>query len=136
MMGALQEAEQRAMRARLRHAVQVEPGVDLLPPARQMRALAAAERRQRRRRLAFEATRLRGGDGVLRRRGRFRRGSVPTAAADAAVALRRAASLRSGLTCSRDALPQRALLFAQAALAPRRLRQFGNRTRRPAFHLT
>ena len=49
MMGALQEAEQRAMRARLRHAVQVEPGVDLLAPARQMRPLAAADRRQRRR---------------------------------------------------------------------------------------
>ena len=50
MMGALQETEQRAMRPRLRHAVEVEPGVDLLPPARQMRPLAAADRRQRRRR--------------------------------------------------------------------------------------
>ena len=49
MMGALQEAEQRAMRPRLRHAVQVEPGIDLLPAARQMRPLAAADRRQRRR---------------------------------------------------------------------------------------
>ena len=49
MMGALQEAEQRPMRPRLRHAVQVEPGIDLLPPARQMRPLAAADRRQRRR---------------------------------------------------------------------------------------
>ena len=49
MMGALQEAEQRAMRARLRHAVQVEPGVDLLSSARQMRPLAAADWRQRRR---------------------------------------------------------------------------------------
>ena len=49
MMGALQKTKQRAVRPRLRHAVQVEPGVDLLPPARQMRPLAAADRRQRRR---------------------------------------------------------------------------------------
>ena len=49
VMGALQETEQRAMRPRLRHAVQVEPGVDLLAAARQMRPLAAADRRQRRR---------------------------------------------------------------------------------------
>src|ERR1043166_9033406 len=49
MMGALQEAEQRPMRPRLRHAVEVEPGVDLLPPTRQMRSLAAADWRQRRR---------------------------------------------------------------------------------------
>ena len=49
MMGALQETEQCAMRPHLRHAVQVEPGVDLLSSARQMRPLAAADRRQRRR---------------------------------------------------------------------------------------
>src|SRR5207237_597035 len=42
MMRALQEAEQRAMCPRLRHAVQVEPGIDLLSPARQMRPVAAA----------------------------------------------------------------------------------------------
>ena len=34
---------------RLRHAVQIEPGIDLLAAARQMRSLAAADRRQRRR---------------------------------------------------------------------------------------
>jgi hypothetical protein len=49
VVGALQKAEQRAMGARLRHAMQVEPGIDLLPPARQLRALATPERRQRRR---------------------------------------------------------------------------------------
>src|SRR3954469_11072398 len=49
MMGALQKAEQRTMRPRLRHAMQVEPCIDLLAPARQMRPLAAADRRQRRR---------------------------------------------------------------------------------------
>ena len=32
-VGALQETEQLAVGARLRHAVQVEPGIDLLPPA-------------------------------------------------------------------------------------------------------
>src|SRR5712691_6471845 len=48
-VGALQETEQLAMGARLRHAVQVEPGIDLLPPARKLRTLAASKRRQRRR---------------------------------------------------------------------------------------
>ena len=33
MMRALQESEQHAMRAGLRHAVQIEPGVDLLAAA-------------------------------------------------------------------------------------------------------
>jgi hypothetical protein len=49
MMGALQETKQRAVRPRLRHAMQVEAGIDLLPAARQMRPLAATDRRQRRR---------------------------------------------------------------------------------------
>jgi len=31
-MGSLQKSEQRTVGARLRHAMQVEPGIDLLPP--------------------------------------------------------------------------------------------------------
>src|SRR2546421_3755453 len=41
---SLQETEQLAVGARLRHAVQVEPGIDLLPPAGKLRALAASKR--------------------------------------------------------------------------------------------
>ena len=47
-VGALQEAEQHAVGAGLRHAVQIEPGIDLLAATRQLRTLATAERRQRR----------------------------------------------------------------------------------------
>src|SRR5258708_33216441 len=46
-VGALQKPRQCAAGARQRHAVQVEPGVDLLPPAWKLRALAASKPRQR-----------------------------------------------------------------------------------------
>jgi hypothetical protein len=41
------------MRARLRHAMQVEPGIDLRSAAREMRTFAAPDRRQRRRLLLW-----------------------------------------------------------------------------------
>ena len=47
-VGTVQETEQLAVGTRLRHAVQVEPSVDLLPPAGKLRALAASKWRQRR----------------------------------------------------------------------------------------
>ena len=53
-VGALQEARKRAVGAGLRHAMQVEPGFDLLAAARQLRALAASQRRQRRRPVRFQ----------------------------------------------------------------------------------
>src|SRR5882757_905309 len=60
VMGTLQEAEEHAMCARLRHAVQVEPGIDILPAARQLRALATPERCQRRCRWFWRGHRRRG----------------------------------------------------------------------------
>src|SRR5581483_7336926 len=47
---AVQERKQRAMRPRLRHAMQIDPRMNLLAPARQFCLVAAADRRQRRRR--------------------------------------------------------------------------------------
>src|SRR5690349_17509425 len=47
-MGALQEAEQRVMGVELGHAVQIEPGIYVALAAREPRAIAAADRRQRR----------------------------------------------------------------------------------------
>ena len=52
--GALQELQQRAMRPTQRHAVQIEPAFDLLAAARQLRAFAAAQGRQRRRLILLE----------------------------------------------------------------------------------
>ena len=52
--GALKERQQRAMRPGLRHAVQIEPAFDLFPAARQLRAFAAAQWRQRRRLIRLE----------------------------------------------------------------------------------
>ena len=90
--------------------------------------LAASERRQRRRgrRLWFRRSRDFGG--------RMRAARTPRVSA--ASELRRPAALggplplaqRLGLLC--DALPQRALFLAQAALAARRRRQFRDRARR------
>ncbi|PWE75969.1 hypothetical protein XF30_03545 [Bradyrhizobium sp. SUTN9-2] len=45
LMGAVQEAGQRAMGAHLGHAVQIEPCLDLAAAARQLGSLALAERR-------------------------------------------------------------------------------------------
>src|ERR1700744_4087675 len=45
-MCPVQKARQRAMRSCLRHAMQVKTSIDLLAPARKLRPLAAAERRQ------------------------------------------------------------------------------------------
>jgi len=46
----LQKARERVVRPRLRHPVQVEPGFDFLPSARQLGAFATSKRRQGRRR--------------------------------------------------------------------------------------
>ncbi len=40
----LQEAQQGTMRPRLRHAMQVDPRIDIFPPAGQLRSLAAGQR--------------------------------------------------------------------------------------------
>ena len=100
LMGALQEAGQRAVGAGLRHAVQIEPGVDLLAAARQLRALAAcraapaaaaagcARTFRRRRAASAEAT---GFGGDRRFRGRLVR--------DAACAFAARGFFRSGLVC-------------------------------------
>ena len=58
---ALQERQQRAVGAGLRHAVQIEPGIDFFAAARKLRALAASDRRQRRRLPAWAAQLIRGG---------------------------------------------------------------------------
>src|SRR4029453_19602879 len=49
VMRTLQEAEQRAVCASLRHAVQIDARVDLLLAAREFCAVAPADRRERRR---------------------------------------------------------------------------------------
>ncbi len=63
MMGAVQEAGQRAMGPRLGHAVQIEARLDLAAAARQFCALALAERCERRHRRFYHARRRRSGDG-------------------------------------------------------------------------
>ena len=127
-MGALQEARQRAVGAGLRHAVQVEPGIDLLSAARQLRALAASERRQRRRGRRHRLWRSRnlGGWKWFRRSGGFR-GGRRFRIRRSRLRLGGARLFAQRLGLPGDALPQRALFFAQAALAARRGRQFRNR---------
>ena len=48
VMRVLQKFKQGAMGADLRHAVEIEPGVNLVASPRQLGALATSERRQRR----------------------------------------------------------------------------------------
>src|SRR5258707_11861955 len=122
MMGALQKAEQRPVRTRLGHAMQVEPGIDLLAAARQVRALAAADRRQRRRfrswrrndrrrrRHLWRGNRTRRGLGLGFRRSDRR--------------LRSAVSLAQWPDLPGYAFPERLLLPPEAALAPPPPRQF------------
>ena len=49
MWARCRKSEEHTMGAGLRHAMQIEPGIDFLAPARKLRTLAASERRQRRR---------------------------------------------------------------------------------------
>ena len=83
------------MGADLRHAVQIDPGVDFLAAARKLRALAASDRRQRRRfRLELR------NDPRRRQRPRRSAGSARLASPPASRwAASRACRLRSGLTC-------------------------------------
>src|SRR5579864_2648384 len=114
-MGALQEAEQCMMGIDLGHAVQVEPCVDLALPTRQPRALAAAERRQRRDdRPRDWLGRLSGNDRPGCRNGLDRRrfGNRGNA-----VRLERPRLLSQRPGLPGHAVPQRALLLAQDALA-------------------
>jgi hypothetical protein len=45
MTGALQERRQRVMRAGLRHAVQIDPRINFLAAAPELRAFTSAKRR-------------------------------------------------------------------------------------------
>src|ERR1700681_1510313 len=118
MMGALQKAEQRPVRACLGHAVQVEPGIDLLAATRQVRTLAAADRCQRRRFRSWRRNDRRR-RWRLWRGHRFRRGlGLGFRRSDRR--LRSAVSLAQWFDLLGHAFPKRALLLAEAALAPRR----------------
>ena len=129
------KSEQRAVGARLRHAMQVEPGIDLLPPTRKLRALATSERRQRRRarwQLRLRRARDLGGRKRSWRRDRFcgirfriRRDRLRLGGA-------RFLAQRFDLFC--DTLPQRVLFLAERTLAPRWRRQFGKRGGWLALH--
>ena len=98
-MRALQEAEQRAMRAGLGHAVQIEPGIDLLPAPRELRSLAAADRRQRRRLavLAMPASLRRRRLVAVMQRALARRAALSFRRVGRR--LRQRGRLRNGLTC-------------------------------------
>ncbi|MGY4599729.1 hypothetical protein ACVWXL_007475 [Bradyrhizobium sp. GM22.5] len=129
MVGAVQEAAQRAVGTHLGHAVQIEPRLDLAAPARQLCALALAERRQRRHR-RLRCARCRGsGNRTWRRRkpggGRCRR----RLGAWCSLRLRRTMlSQRLDLLC--DRIPQRALFLTQRATARRGTRLQHGRTGR------
>jgi hypothetical protein len=112
MMRALQEAEQRPMGAALRHAMQVEPRFDLAFAARQPRALAAPERCQR----------WRGRLARLRRLSRWHRPRRDGRFCDKVRHRRGGRLCDAGLLAQRldlfhHAVPKRAFLLAQAALA-------------------
>src|ERR1700722_20519500 len=122
-MRLMQKARERAMRPRLRHAMQVETYFALLPALRQLRPFPAAERRERRhdrffwRRSGdwdrqFRMSHGLGGNRRFRLLGNRRR-------IGGAVLL----SQRLGLPG--NALPQRALFLAQGSLAARRGPDFG-----------
>ena len=110
------KAEQRIVRLRLRHAVQIEPAVDRAPAARDALLEAPAERRQRRRPAGWHGV---GGAGTRPRFGRDRRAPAAEAAGGSTrPAPRRPPQRRDR---ARDALPQerssslsRRLLMASA----------------------
>ncbi len=120
MVGALQEGEQHPMGARLGHAVQIEPRIDVLPAARQLRPLAAADRRQRRRSADaagapdFTGATALTGIGFC---GRVMGRRDPEAAA---WTFATAGRLRSGLTCFATLSQSARSSSLERTLAPRR----------------